>query len=87
MEADDTPKHDLLIVLDWVIGAMTGFPRQLIRNAWTKTGHDWFDRQPDNRDDILFSNDEDDTDGEEKFVLGMWCGGEDMEGEGRSFLG
>jgi hypothetical protein len=41
---DVTPKPTREIVSEWVCGAFDNFPDGLVRNAWTKTGYAWFEK-------------------------------------------
>ncbi len=42
---DVTPKPTREFVLEWVCGTFNNFPEGLVRNAWTKTGYAWFDKE------------------------------------------
>jgi hypothetical protein len=46
-----------------VVNAFDDFPEELIKNAWTKNGYAWFDREHfkmDNEDEDLADDDDDD---------------------------
>ncbi len=60
---DVTPKPTREIVLEWVCGAFDNFPDGLVKNAWTKTGYAWFDKEHvkvEDAEDDLADNDDDD---------------------------
>lgn len=70
-----TPKPTRYIVSEWVVNAFYDFPEDLIKNAWTKTGYAWFDREHfefEDEDEDLADDDDDDL------VLRMdWSNGSD----------
>ena len=74
-----TLKPTRYIVSEWVVNAFNDFPKHLIKNAWTKTGYAWFDREHfevEDEDDDLADDDDDDL------VLRMdWGCGETSSGE------
>lgn len=58
-----TPKPNRHIVSEWVVNAFEDFPEHLIKNAWTKTGYAWFDREHvevEDEDEDLADDDDDD---------------------------
>lgn len=60
---DVTPKPTREIVSEWVCGAFNNFPDGLVRNAWTKTGYAWFDKdhvEVEDEDEDLADDDDDD---------------------------
>jgi hypothetical protein len=60
---DVTPKPTREIVSEWVCGAFDNFPDGLVRNAWTKTGYAWFEKdhvEVEDEDEDLADDDDDD---------------------------
>ena len=70
-----TPKPSCYIVAEWLVNAFDGFPEDLIKNAWTKTGYAWFNHEHfevEDEDEDLADDDNDDL------VLWMdWSAGSD----------
>ena len=48
----ETSKPSHVDVAEWVINSHATMPKQIIRNAWTKMGYAWYDKQ---RDDVILN--------------------------------
>lgn len=73
--ADDTPRPNRHIVSEWVINAFSEVPAALIRNAWTKTGYAWFNKQHEIANDDNAADGEKETEeDEDELTASLWVG-------------